>query len=146
MSMAVEGCGFRMKRVDLPVCPPRIRDIVRSVLEEQGVSWRVAISKCRKQKLVKARTAIAMALVQQSDWSYSRIGRLMGRDHTTIMFYLKHSGVYVPSRQRHKLTEDQVRAIRLRQGEPSDLVGADYGVKRDAITAIWRGSAWKQVV
>ena len=41
-----------------------------------------------------------------------------------------------------KLTPDDVRAIRARDGETGAAVAADYGVSPSAIWAIWNGVSW----
>lgn len=44
-----------------------------------------------------------------------------------------------------KLTPDDVRAIRLRQGESANSVGRSFGVDHKAILAIWRGITWTHI-
>lgn len=44
-----------------------------------------------------------------------------------------------------KLTPDDVRAIRQRQGQSAGSVGRDFGVDHKAVLAIWRGITWKHV-
>ena len=44
-----------------------------------------------------------------------------------------------------KLTPNDVRAIRLRQGQSAGSVARDYGVNHGSILAIWRGITWKHI-
>lgn len=44
-----------------------------------------------------------------------------------------------------KLTPDDVRTIRQRQGESAASVGRDFGVGHKTILAIWRGITWKHI-
>lgn len=44
-----------------------------------------------------------------------------------------------------KLTPEDVRAIRQRQGESANSVGRDFGVDHKAILAIWRGITWTHI-
>jgi hypothetical protein len=60
----------------------------------------------------------------------ARPGRRLGVDH-----------------QRAKLTEDDVRAIRAREGsgQSAASIGREYGVSHRAITAIWRRENWRHI-
>lgn len=44
-----------------------------------------------------------------------------------------------------KLTPDDVRAIRQRQGESAASVGRAFGIDHKAVLAIWRGITWKHI-
>ena len=50
-----------------------------------------------------------------------------------------------PARSPNKLTEDEVREIRvrLRDGEAQRVLAADYGVRAATISGINRGLSWK---
>ena len=49
---------------------------------------RLALSKRRQHKLVMIRRELAEAL-RKAGWSYPHIGRVLGRDHSTIIHLLK---------------------------------------------------------
>lgn len=50
-----------------------------------------------------------------------------------------------PRNYNTKLTPDDVRAIRQRQGESAGSVGRDFGVDHGTILAIWRGFTWTHI-
>lgn len=66
---------------------PRARQIIREVATCYGVSPELLVSKCRVHRLLPARIEIAK-LLRARGYSTPQIGRIMNRDHTTIVFYL----------------------------------------------------------
>lgn len=56
--------------------------------EKHGITVAEMLSPSRASHLVEARRDLAFALRARA-WSYPRIGKLMKRDHTTIMSLVK---------------------------------------------------------
>jgi chromosomal replication initiation ATPase DnaA len=77
------------------------RVIVESVAARHGVSVADIFSPCRLRPIVDARhEAIAEVCEARPHWSYPTVGRLFGRDHTTIMSALERLGRKVPRKCR----------------------------------------------
>lgn len=66
---------------------PQARDIVREVAAQYGVDEARILGKCRKEKVFRARIEIAKRLDARG-YSTPRIGAILNKDHTTILFYL----------------------------------------------------------
>ena len=132
--------------VDYPVAPPRIRQIVREILDLHGASWTVVSGKSRRQDIVRCRMALAIALINRTDWSYGRIGRLINRDRSTVGMYVNKLMPGQTPRRNRKLTENEVRKIRQRRGESATVVARDFNVDPDHVRVIWRGKLWAWVV
>ena len=64
-------------------------EIILDVLHRHGVTMDELMSRSRKEKLVDARVEIASRLVDIG-FSYSRIGKILERDHSTVAFWLNH--------------------------------------------------------
>ena len=62
-------------------------DVVRSVCDEGHASLDDVLSACRTRSVVACRRACAFEL-QRRGLSTSEIGRLLGRDHTTVLHML----------------------------------------------------------
>ncbi len=62
---------------------------LRAICEHHGVTWEDVIGECRAQHLVTARWACAVFL--RDDWgmSYTQVGKLMHRDHSTIIYSIR---------------------------------------------------------
>ena len=56
-----------------------------------GITRHQLCGKHRNGKLVNARVLVSNALHQLTDLSYPAIGRLLHRDHSTIMFHINHA-------------------------------------------------------
>lgn len=66
---------------------PQARQIIREVAAECRVEPLKIIGKCRSAPVVHARIEVAKRLVARG-YSTPRIGQILGKDHTTILFYL----------------------------------------------------------
>ena len=71
---------------------PSLNTIVAEVCAKYGVSWRELISQRRWKPLVHARHEVYWRCITETSASYSRVGRFMNRDHTTIMHGVKVHG------------------------------------------------------
>lgn len=60
-------------------------DMIESAVVIFNVPREILLNGCRQQPAVDARHALAYALYQRGH-SYSAIGRLLHRDHTTVMY------------------------------------------------------------
>lgn len=60
-------------------------DILRYAARRTGVHERDILGNARFKFVVHARWAV-MAGLHRRGWSYARIGKLMKKDHTTIMY------------------------------------------------------------
>ena len=64
-----------------------VRNIVDEIAEEFGTTPELILGKCRAHLLMQARVEVAKRLDARG-WSSKQIGRVLNRDHTTIIFYL----------------------------------------------------------
>ena len=64
-------------------------EIVLDVLHRRGVTMDELLSKSRREKFVDARAEIASRLADLG-YSYSKIGKILERDHSTVAFWLNH--------------------------------------------------------
>lgn len=60
-------------------------DIVRQTCETHDVTRDAIFSKNRSKKVVMARAIIYDRIRKELGWSYPKIGKLFGRDHTTVL-------------------------------------------------------------
>ena len=68
------------------------RDEIREILDRHGVAWLdIVETRHRYIGYVRARIEIAL-LLHGKGWSYSKIGKLMNRHHTTILYWLGRVG------------------------------------------------------
>jgi predicted transcriptional regulator len=74
------------------------RDVL-AILEEAGVVPREFESRMRERRVVRARAMVARYL-RARGWSYPRIGKFMGRDHSTVMSVI---GKYVTTQETARL-------------------------------------------
>ena len=95
---------------------------------------------------MRCRMALAIALINRTDWSYGRIGRLINRDRSTVGMYVNKLMPGQTPRRNRKLTENEVRKIRQRRGESATVVARDFNVDPDHVRVIWRGKLWAWVV
>ena len=72
----------------LPTRREATTELTLETAERHGVTVAEMLSPSRASHLVEARRDLAFALRARA-WSYPRIGKLMKRDHTTIMALLK---------------------------------------------------------
>lgn len=63
------------------------REVIEEVAAKHGVSLFDLMRRCRLNKVVHARAEIAKRLDAQR-FTVSEIGRLLNKDHTTIVYYL----------------------------------------------------------
>ena len=67
------------------VIPTPFMDILRDVCKSQGVTRDEIFSRNRNKKLVMTRAVIYDRIRKELGWSYPRIGKIFGRDHTTVL-------------------------------------------------------------
>lgn len=95
-----QGSAKRESRPRLPgststyVDPDVLREVLRSRglldgvverLKRNGVPFRELVSRAHIPEIVIPRDEVCLLLYETGDFSYPGIGRLFGRDHTTIM-------------------------------------------------------------
>ena len=80
----------------LGAMPQAARDIIMEIAELRGVDPHLIVSRCRKNKVFRARVEVAKRLDARG-YSSPRIGQILNHDHTTIVFYLGR-GKKKPSR------------------------------------------------
>ena len=68
---------------------PRLRDIVTAVAVAFKISPVHLLSQSRLGPVARARHACVLLARQRTDQSMAQIGRLLGRDHTTILHSLR---------------------------------------------------------
>lgn len=88
-------------RVAGPVAAPRdltaeirkvgLLEVAQAVASDHGVSLLVVLSPCRRKETVKARRALAHVF-SAAGMSRSAIGRMIHRDHKTVLSLLRRRG------------------------------------------------------
>jgi hypothetical protein len=78
---------------------PQARQIIREVAAEHRVDPMKIIGKCRSVPVVHARVEVSKRL-EARGYSTNRIGEVLGKDHTTILFYLGR-GKKKPTPEKH---------------------------------------------
>ena len=85
----------------VPLPTPRMftQRVIKEVADEHGVTPEDILWRSRRVKFVRARHA-AMRRVSEArpQWSYPALGRLFGRDHTSIMHAFERTGGLKPTR------------------------------------------------
>lgn len=94
--------------VDLVPMPPRARAIILAMCTLRGVDPKKIAGKCRVKKFYQIRVEVARAL-DACGYSTPQIGRFLGHDHTTIVFYLGRGKKKAP---RPKWSAPKVRHVR----------------------------------
>ena len=64
---------------------PEMRDVMRSICDEEGVPVADVLSDNRKRVVARVRQRIMCELVEADRWSLTQIGRALRRDHTTVL-------------------------------------------------------------
>ena len=93
---------------------PQARAIIREIAALRGVDPYKIIGHSRKEKLFRARIEVARALDARG-YSTPQIGMILGKDHSTIVFYLGR-GQKKPSKQRWRAPK--VRHVRFLKPKP----------------------------
>jgi chromosomal replication initiation ATPase DnaA len=68
---------------------PNVRRVIMPLLEKHQQPWAHIISRSRRAPIVKCRHEIFIELKKELQWSAARIGKLCGKDHTTVLHALK---------------------------------------------------------
>jgi len=63
---------------------------IKAICEFHGKSFKFVVSRKRARDLMPARRAVAKFLRYEKGMSYAQIGRIMKRQHTTIVHYVQH--------------------------------------------------------
>lgn len=66
---------------------PQARMIILEVAAARGIAPIKLVTKCRSSRVVQARIEVAKRLVARR-YSSTKIGAILNKDHTTILFYL----------------------------------------------------------
>ena len=66
---------------------PQAREIIKVVALERGVSMDLIRGNCRWREVVLARAEVARQLTKRG-YSGTRIGAMLNKDHSTILYYL----------------------------------------------------------
>ncbi|MER9164381.1 helix-turn-helix domain-containing protein [Mesorhizobium sp. M0715] len=102
-TMAAEACRHIAEEQPgeyLPTDRVLVADIIRQAAERHGISARRLLGRGMNKQLVEARfDAMATAYVARPDLSLPALGRLFGRDHTTILHAVRKAGVYRGARK-----------------------------------------------
>lgn len=80
-------------------------NIVREVCETHDVTRDEIFKKNRSKKLVMARGVIYDRIRKELGWSYPKIGKLFGRDHTTILHGVRLAREYMSQNEGGKNEE-----------------------------------------
>lgn len=78
---------------------PQARQIIREVAALYGIDPLEIVGASRRQKAFRARVEVAHLLTRRG-YSSTRIGIAIGKDHTTVVFYLGR-GRKGPSPEKH---------------------------------------------
>ena len=67
------------------VMPKRLKMLIIPIIHDHGFSWKELVSISRKKYLHPARREIWIALREEGNLSFPQIGKLLNRDHSTIV-------------------------------------------------------------
>lgn len=102
--------------------PPKAKAVIGTVLSKYGMHWSAVISESRKQPLVHIRFEM-WDLLSRTGYSLPMIGKMFGRDHTTIL----HGVRVINGTQRDRNAERARRNARpvcgSEQRQPDDEEG-----------------------
>ena len=115
--------------------PPRVREIVSAVSKHTGVPVETIIARngvpgARTPAAIQARWAVIACIAADTRWSLNRIGKVIGRDHTSVMHALRQMGLayesddpLAPSGRRTQavLRERRARVARMKGWTPDAL-------------------------
>jgi chromosomal replication initiator protein len=63
--------------------------VLAAVAEQHGTTVERLLLKSRAREHVWPRQAVMVTLREQHDWTLSRIGRVFGCDHTTVLYSVR---------------------------------------------------------
>lgn len=108
---------------------PNVRRVVLPILEKHKLPWELVTSRRRKAPIVACRHEIFAELKRELRWSASRIARLCGRDHTTVIYalrkYRKADAHDVDGGDDRHSHIDMQERLAVTSGRPSS--GGEYG-------------------
>lgn len=94
-------------------------EIIYKVANMYKITPEAILSNCREHYIVKAREVIVLILRRRYGYSLTRIGSILGRHHTSVM-YLEEQG------NKHYGEHPSLRQL------VDDIVGVSLCLKRDA--------------
>lgn len=68
---------------------PQARAIIKEIAELRGIDPLLIVGRCRKVKVFRARVEVAKRL-RARGYSSPRIGEMLNKDHSTVLYYLGH--------------------------------------------------------
>lgn len=72
------------KTLAVDLCP--LKRIIREVCVNRNIEYRQMMSKRRRRNVAHARQEAYWRCYNETGASYPEIGRMMGRDHTSVMY------------------------------------------------------------
>lgn len=117
---------------------PQARQIISMVAAWRGVDPRKIVGPCRNRRVVLARMEIARQLDARG-YSTSRIGAILNKDHTTIVFYLGR-GKKKPAKPRWR--KPRIRHLCFIKAKPPPKMRKFYLVPYAG--AYWPEYDWKE--
>ena len=121
---------------------PWVGRLAQAVADEWGVSAAELIGKSRQSLLIRPRFVLDWTVKQAaSDYALAQIGRLLGRDHTTIIYSIRRVNEWRKAEEtfRHvtdhlvkigqRLRAEQLESLRARQDELIAEAGAEGGAE-----------------
>ncbi|MES2987653.1 MAG: helix-turn-helix domain-containing protein [Pseudomonadota bacterium] len=85
-----------------------VRDIVRRVAYETGLTFAELIGACRSKRMARARFAVMWLASRHAGKSTTDIGRALCRDHTTVIHGLIRAKEYRASDPAFRLLTDKL--------------------------------------
>ena len=106
-----------------------IQDIMKDVIEQRNINADILLSECRSLDLVTTRALIAYRLRNELALSYKQIGKVLKRDHTSVMNLLHRfdkNGLYKNKNYCGAFGDDETKLIieMIRQGSSLDDIHA----------------------
>jgi chromosomal replication initiation ATPase DnaA len=87
--MNAEEFGRKIRRGEFPKSEANWRRLITKLAEEHGYTYEDVVGRSRKQKLSEARFSIYTYLNSKMKLSVTRIGKLLQKDHTSVMHGVK---------------------------------------------------------
>jgi chromosomal replication initiator protein len=88
------------------------RAIIERAAAGLGVTPDDVLGRSRRQEVAYARHLAMYLIRRRLDWSLPRIGRFLGRDHTTVLYALRQVGAWAGHRPLGRLRDELLEETR----------------------------------
>lgn len=98
-----------IRPIDIPRMTDALRKVLLDVAEKMNVHPNDIVGSCREQKLTDARREFVWRARHETNSSFPRIGRAIGRDHTTALYHYQYKEACVNNEDPHKIRSQGIK-------------------------------------